>query len=169
MKNWNLALKSSKAVNGIAALPTMLLLGGIIVEISIVGAFISYLFSQSSFGIRLSEEALSLAQSGIQDALIKIIRNRSTITSGGTYTLIIENNKKVDIIICKDSKTASSNCDTSNNGKDEITSLGSVLTKKRKLRAIVNINSNTADLFSSLLKFTADFPLFMITGITAFY
>ncbi len=146
MKNWNLALKSSKAVNGIAALPTMLLLGGIIVEISIVGAFISYLFSQSSFGIRLSEEALSLAQSGIQDALIKIIRNRSTITSGGTYTLIIENNKKVDIIICKDSKTASSNCDTSNNGKDEITSLGSVLTKKRKLRAIVNINSNTGEI-----------------------
>ena len=65
-----------KKNKGIAALPTILLLGGIIVEISIVGAFISYLFSQSSFGIRSSEEALSLAQSGIQDAMIKIIRNK---------------------------------------------------------------------------------------------
>lgn len=143
MKNWNLALKSLKAINGVAALPAMLLIGGIIVEISIAGAFISYLFSQSSFGIKLSEEALSFAQSGIQDAIIKIIRNKDFFSASG-YDITIAN-KTAHIVVCKDSKSISANCDTINTGKNEITSTGSILVKKRKIRAIVNINSNTGE------------------------
>ena len=139
-----LDLKSLKLINGIAALPTMLLLGGIIVEISIVGAFISYLFSQSSFGIRLSEEALSFAQSGIQDAMIKIIRNKDFSSVSG-YDIIIEN-KTARIVVCRESKSVGGDCNTSNPGKSEITSTGSVSTKKRKLRAIVNVNSNTGEI-----------------------
>lgn len=131
-----------KKNNGVAALPTMLLIGGIIAEIGIAGAFISYLYSQSSFGIRLSEEALSAAQSGIQDAIIKIIRNKDFSSAG--YNLTI-NNKSANIIVCKDSRSASINCDTLNSGKSEITSTGAALTKRKKLRAIVNVNSSTGE------------------------
>lgn len=145
MKFLNPALKSLKTANGIAALPTMLLLGGIIVEIAIVGAFISYLYTQGSFGARASEEALSFAQSGIQDAIIRIIRDKGFFSLSPGYDIIIAN-KTANIIVCKESKSnISSDCSISNPGKSEITSLGSVLTKKRKLRAIVNVNSSTGE------------------------
>ena len=144
MKNiFSCGIKSNKYINGVAALPTMLLIGGIIVEISIAGAFISYLFSQSIFGVKLSEEALSLAQSGIQDAIIKIIRNKDFSSTSG-YDITIAN-KTAHIVVCKGSKSVNGNCNIQDNGKSEITSMGSILLKKRKLRATVNINSNTGE------------------------
>lgn len=132
-----------KKNNGVAALPTILLLGGIIVEIAIAGAFVSYLFSQGSFGIRASEEALSFAQSGIQDAIIRIIRNKDFSSTSG-YDITIAN-KTAHIVVCKGSKSVGSDCNVLNDGKDEITSLGTVMIKKRKLRAIVNVNVNTGE------------------------
>ncbi|PIP92213.1 hypothetical protein COW77_01145, partial [Candidatus Wolfebacteria bacterium CG18_big_fil_WC_8_21_14_2_50_39_7] len=53
-----------------ATLPVILLVGGLIVEIGITGAFIAYFLSQSGFGIKLSEEALAAARAGIEDAKI---------------------------------------------------------------------------------------------------
>ncbi|PIY59498.1 hypothetical protein COY96_01505, partial [Candidatus Wolfebacteria bacterium CG_4_10_14_0_8_um_filter_37_11] len=72
-----------------AALPAMLFIGGIIVEIGIAGAFISYYLSQSGFGIKMSAEALAAAEAGVQDALIKIIRNKDFTSSG--YDLTVGN------------------------------------------------------------------------------
>jgi hypothetical protein len=135
-----------------AALPAMLFIGGIIVEIGIAGAFISYYLSQSGFGIKMSAEALAAAEAGVQDALIKIIRNKDFTSSG--YDLTV-GNRSANIIVCKDTKTVSSLCDTENSGKHEITSIGSALVKKRKIEAIVNVNSATGEVKIESIQETA--------------
>ncbi len=131
---------------GAATLPIILLVGGLVVEIGIAGIFIAYFLSQSGFGVKLSNEAFAASQAGIQDAIMKIVRNKNLdyTTSGSPYTLNI-GNRSAQVTICKDFKTVSTSCDTANTGKDEITSLGSALTKRRKLQVIVNINSITGE------------------------
>jgi len=147
MKNIKIFITQNSLLktSGVAALPTILLIGGIIVEIGIAGAFISFLLSQSGFGAKLSAEAFAAAQSGIDDAMMRIVRDKNFYTGpAAPYTLTV-GNRSAQVIICKDFKTVSSACDTINDGKDEITSLGSALTKRRQLRAIVNVDNNTGE------------------------
>ncbi len=147
MKNTKVLITQNSLLktNAVAALPTILLIGGIIVEIGVAGAFVSYLLSQSGFGAKLSAEAFAAAQSGIDDAMLKIVRDKNFYTGpAAPYTLTV-GNRSAQVIVCKDLKTVSSACGTSNIGKDEITSLGSALTKRRQLRAIVNVDDNTGE------------------------
>lgn len=139
--------------SGVAVLISVILIGGIVVEIGIGGLFVIYFLTQSGFGIRLSSEALLAARSGIQDAMIKIVRNKDInyATSGSPYTINI-GNRSATIAICKDSKTVSTPCDTANIGKDEIISLGIALTKRRELRAILNITTATGEVWVESLE-----------------
>jgi hypothetical protein len=138
-----LKVKSQRPKIGAAAtLPVILLIGGLVVEIGIAGAFIAYFLSQSGFGIKLSEEALAAARAGIQDATMRIIRSKSSVPN--SYTLTI-GNRSAQITICKDKKTVSSACDTEMTGKYEITSLGAALTKRRQIRTILRVDSYTGE------------------------
>ncbi|MEK7553456.1 MAG: hypothetical protein AAB504_02115 [Patescibacteria group bacterium] len=119
---------------GTAALPAMLFIGGIIVEIGIAGAFISYYLSQSGFGVKMSAEALAAAEAGVQDAIIKIIRNKNFTSSG--YDLAV-GSRSTNVVVCKDSCAGT--------GKHKITSIGSALVKRRKIEAVVNVNSTTGE------------------------
>lgn len=139
-----------KTNNGIVALPAVLLIGGIIVEIGVAGLLISYFLTQSNFGVKLSAQALATAQAGVQDATLKIIRDKNInyITSVSPYSLAV-GNQSAQVIICKDSKTVSTPCDDAssvNIGKHEITSLGIVQKKQRKIQAIINVNSVTGEI-----------------------
>ena len=130
-------------------LPVVLLIGGLVVEIGIAGAFIAYFLNQSGFGVKLSAEALAAAKAGIQDAKMRIVRNKNLdyTTSGSPYTLIIGNRSAL-ITICKDAKTVSTACDTFTGmeQKHEITSLGRAFTKRRQVQAILYINSTTGEM-----------------------
>lgn len=145
-----LHLKSytSKIGKGAAALLTVLMIGGIVVEIGIAFLFITYFLGQSGFGVKLSAEALAAAQAGIQDGIMKVVRDKTInyTTSGSPYTLTVSS-RSAEVTICKDLKTVSTACDTSTgmSGKHEITSLGKAFTKRRKLRAILNVNSTTTE------------------------
>ncbi len=136
--------KFPKRTRAAATLPIVLLVGGLAVEIGIAGAFIAYFLSQSSFGIKLSGEALAAARAGIQDARIKIVRNKNFIPGSNPYTLNIGNNS-AQITVCKDLKTVSSACDTPMTGKFEITSLGSALTKYRQVKVIIYVDATTGE------------------------
>jgi len=125
-----------------ATLLVILLIGGLVVEISIAGAFMTYYLNQSGFGVKLSEEALAAARSGIQDALIRIIRNKSSVPD--SYTLTI-GSRSAEITVCKDKITNSSACDTSIPNKYEATSLGKASTKRRQVRAIFNVDATTGE------------------------
>ena len=127
-------------IKGAATLPLVLLIGGLIVEIGITGVFLAYFISQSSLGVKLSEQALAVARAGIQDAKIKIIRNKDFQTSN--YTLNVENNS-AQITVCKNFKTDLTPCDTPMDKKYEITSLGIVSTKQRKIQTILYVDPTT--------------------------
>jgi len=127
-----------------AALPAMLFIGGIIVEIGIAGAFISYYLSQSGFGIKMSAEALAAAEAGVQDALIKIIRNKDFTSSG--YDLMV-GNRSANVVVCKDTCAGT--------GKHKITSIGSALVKRRKIEAVVNVNNTTGEVKIESIQETA--------------
>lgn len=132
-------------VKAVATLPVVLLIGGLIVEIGIAGAFMAYYLAQSGLGVKLSEEALAAARAGIQDAKIRIVRNKNL---GYTTSTLIVGNRDSKITICKDAKTVSSACDTPGadmDNKYEITSLGAALTKRRQVRAIVSVDNLTGE------------------------
>lgn len=122
------------------ALPTILLIGGIIIEIAITGVFIIYFLGQSSFGVKLSAEALSASRTGVYDAILKIVREKNFSTGATPYTIAIDNNS-VQVWVCRNSKTAVSYCDTAASDKYEITSLGKARDKNRRLRAFLNVNN----------------------------
>lgn len=82
---------SFKLQNGQTALPVILLISTIVVEIAITGALVSYFATNSVFGERLSARALAAANLGVKDAEIKIVRNKDVFGVGGNYNLTIQN------------------------------------------------------------------------------
>lgn len=80
-------IKNSK---GQIALPFVLLVGGIIVEIVIAGSIISFFVNASSLGERLSVRALSVANTGVYDAVQKISTNKEFGAGGKTYTINVD-------------------------------------------------------------------------------
>ena len=119
-----------------ATLPVILLVGGLIVEIGITGAFIAYFLNQSGFGIKLSEEALAAARAGIQDATIRIVRDKNFNPSPNPYTLTI-GNRSAQVTICKDTCAGTD--------KFQVDSLGIAFNKRRKIRAVIYVNSLTGE------------------------
>lgn len=130
---------------GAAALPIVLLVGSLLVEIGIAGSFIAYFLGQSGFGVKSSAEALAAAEAGIQDARMRIVRNKNFVPSPNPYTLTIGDDS-AQITVCKELKTVSTACDTAMTGKFEITSLGMAFTKRRQVRAILYVDSTTGEM-----------------------
>ncbi len=118
---------------GIASLPAILLFGGIILEMGIAGAFLVFYLNNSLYGTRLANEALLAAQTGLDDALLKIILDKTcpNATCPAAYTLE-SGNGLADVTICKNT---CSGLDTT-----QITSVGRALTKRHKLVSVVNID-----------------------------
>ena len=120
---------------GQAALPTIVLLGGLMVEVVIAGALVVFLFNNSTYGTRLSIEALGAAHSGVQDALLKISLNKNFSHIG--YELLVNGTRSTaNVAVEKDPLELGV-------GKTRITSTGITLIRRRKLQAILNINSMT--------------------------
>lgn len=130
---------------GIAALSTVLLVGGVIVEIGVVIGLIAYLVIQLTSGEKYSTQALMAAKSGISDGILKVVRNKNIdyTSSGSPYSITVSSNSTVTVSICKNSKTVTTACDTATSGKDEITSLGASFNRQHKLVAILNVDSTT--------------------------
>lgn len=70
-------------------MPFILLVSGIIIEITIAGSFITYFLSTSGLGERLNLRAMTTAQSGIRDAMIKIARNKDFAATQQNYNLTV--------------------------------------------------------------------------------
>ncbi|MBN2197715.1 hypothetical protein JW698_00745 [Candidatus Wolfebacteria bacterium] len=123
--------KSGSLDPGAITLLSLLLIGSLIAEIGVVGAFVSYFLGQSGFGIKVSEEALAAAYAGVQDALIRIIRDKNFNPNPNPYILIIDNSS-AQITICKDI------CAGANTF--QIDSLGASFNKRRQVRTIIQVS-----------------------------
>jgi hypothetical protein len=124
---------------GIASLPVILLLGGVILEVGIAGAFLLVYLNNSIYGTRLANEALEASHSGINDAILRTIVDKdcggsSATCPGDPYTLSV-GRATAQVTICKDTCTPV--------GQTKITSLGRIFTKQHTLVAILNVSSTT--------------------------
>ena len=124
---------------GQAALPTIVLLGGLMVEVVIAGALVVFLFNNSTYGTRLSIEAFGVAHSGIQDALLKISLDKNLNILSPGYSLSINSISSANIVVERDPIDLGV-------GKTRITSVGTTLIRSRKLQAILNINNTTGSM-----------------------
>lgn len=127
---------------GVAALPTILILGGIVAEIIITVIATSYIFVESEFSNKFSAEALLAAKTGFQDATIKIIRDKNFIQSITTLTV---GSAAAEVSVCKDPPCAAL-------GKHKIISLGKSQLRRRKLEAILNVDALTGEVRLESLK-----------------
>lgn len=131
-------MKRTKENKGVTVLPVVLLIGGIIVEIGIAGGLIAFYSLQSNMGIKTANEALGMARSGIEDAIMKIVRDKNISM---TTTTVALGGGSADVSIIRDIPSA---------GKDTITSIGKmgigVNEKKRKLQSVVNVDIITGEL-----------------------
>lgn len=128
---------------GVVALSTILLLSGVIVEIGIAGAFIVYALNSANYAARLSSESLSAAKSGLEDAMIRLARNKD-FSANPFYSLEVGRGL-AEVTVCSDLKTVVSACDTANVGYTEITSLGKTFNKRRKLQSIISVDDLTGE------------------------
>lgn len=134
---------------GIVALPLMLLISGIVLEMTIASTLIVFYLLQGSIGSRNAAEALVTAQSGISDASLQLVRNNGYANS---YTFTVDAQHVAQVSVCngfsKGMTTCSiaSACSTVDTGKVEITSLGTVKGKNRCVRAVYNIDGTTGEI-----------------------
>jgi hypothetical protein len=116
------------AEQGVVSLGALLLIGAITVEIGLVGMLLVFLLNSTNLGVRLSAEAFAAASSGIDDGLLRIIRNDYTGVS--SYQISVGNAGAAITILV-------------NGQKRQITSTGSIFTKKRNLVAVAEVHPVT--------------------------
>ena len=145
--------KYQSVSRGLTALPLIILIGGIVLEIAITMALVAFYISESGAGARYSAEALSISQAGINDAVIRIIRTPSFSTGASNpYYLSFDNSRTAQVIVCRNYRTVTNICDAWFSNGTEITSLGTVFSKNRRLRASVNINPTNGEIRIASIK-----------------
>jgi hypothetical protein len=131
-----LRVETSASAAGVAALPTILLIGGIIMSISIALTASIYLYISTTSATSLSLKALSVARSGIYDGLMKVSRNKNLSSASYAFTV---GNLSALVDICQGTP------DCGGSGKFKISSIGSALTTRKKMEAIVSVDGITGE------------------------
>lgn len=130
-----------RAKRGVAALPTMLLIGGIVIEIAIAGAFLAFVFISSNLSAKLNATAVAVARAGVQDAMLRIVRDKGYSNALG-YTLTV-GSYSAAVTVTAGSPIA---------GEDTIISTATVLTRQKSFQAVVSVDSTTGEV--RLVSFT---------------
>lgn len=76
-----------KRSKGAVSMFTILVLGMIALEVALVGLSSSFLSGEQGLGMRASHIALYAAHSGINDVLMRIVRNKAFVPSPNPYEL----------------------------------------------------------------------------------
>lgn len=114
----------------------MLMISAVIVEIGVTGAFLAFVFVRSGASARANIEAATVARAGIQDALLRLTRDKNLSTS---YALTV-GSYSTTVTVTKDN-----NCTGASTGRTCITSLGTVLLRQKKFQAITAVDSTTGE------------------------
>ncbi|HLC99578.1 MAG TPA: hypothetical protein VJC11_01295 [Patescibacteria group bacterium] len=114
---------------GVALLPVILVLFGLVAVVGIAIAAVSVSEGLISVTKDASDEAFVIAESGVQDALMKLARDKD-FTSGGGYTLSVSGG------------TATITVTGSVPGTKTITSTGTLNSKSRRIQAAVTVDAN---------------------------
>ncbi len=134
---------------GQIALPFVLLISGIIIEIVIAGSFVTYFASGSGYSSRLQARAWAAAMSGVQDALVKIAKDKEFAPSTVQYEFTLD----TDTATVTVSRTPDA---TGQYYVYTVTSLGSAGSRQKELTATAVVHQTTGAL---QLQSVVDTPL----------
>ena len=135
--------------SGVSSLPLILILSSLIITMALGATLLVFLVNNANLGERASAEALSTARSGIDDGILRVMRNKNCPDAAcpASYEVILDNRTAV-VTICKDS------CDGA--GKHTIISISQVLTNQKKIKAILEADPITGEVF---IESITDIPL----------
>ena len=116
-------------LKGVAALITVLSLGGLIMTISMGMALISFWANQNIKSIRDSNKAFYAAYSGLQDTLIRLERNKDF--PSGSFNLSFYNTNDVSVSL------------TNSSGQVTVNTTSTVGIVNKKLQAVINVDTTS--------------------------
>lgn len=128
-----------KFKKGQVTLSMALLVGSITVFLGIALSFLIASFINSSYGFKASERALAAAKGGVNDAMLRLLRD-NTISSSGYNVPLDGINIRVSV-----------EQNVPNEGSATVTSRASVSGYERTIRAIMAVNATTSEI--SLIDF----------------
>ena len=115
------------------AITVIMLVGFLVLEIAVIGLVISYLAGENGLGQRSLTQAYEVARSGVNDAVVRIMRDPTGFQAVTSYTITIGSGSASVTVLTVGTKK-------------EIESIGTVLSKHVKL-----IATTTVDAFSGLV------------------
>lgn len=125
-------------IKGQVTLPVIILISGIVIEIAVAGSFIAYFLSNEGLGGRLSARAEVAAFSGVNDALIKITRDKefknNSCSDPFSYDLLIDKDE-ANIKVCRE--------DNGNAYIYTVTVLGEAANRQKKFIGTVIVDKLT--------------------------
>ena len=136
---------------GIVALPLMLLISGIVLEMTIAATLIVFYVLQGSAGTRNAADALAVARSGVSDATMQLARN---MDFDGSYELAPGAQRVARVTVCNQGRKITA-CDVSGGceytnpsdaGKVEVTASGTVRGRNRCVRAVYAVDGDTGEI-----------------------
>jgi len=121
--------KSKSFQKGIAALITIISLGGMIFIMSVTSAILAFWSNYNIKNVRDSNKAFYAASSGLSDALIRLERDKSFFNTGYNFSLYNTNDTLIAV---------------SNNGPQSTINLNAQLgVSQKKIQAIIDINTTS--------------------------
>lgn len=123
---------------GQAALSTMFLISGIIVFAGVSIAFLSLSFLNASGGFQNANRAMSLANGGVQDALLQLERNKDFYDIGGYCVPSICGSDSAAVTVTRDSPIV---------GESTILSVATVSLYRARVQAVIAVDPQSG-LFS---------------------
>ena len=130
-----LVISKYRVERGVAVLPLVIISSFIILVIGTTVASVTFFENQTAFSARKAGEALVAAQSGVNDALQKIIYNRSY---SGSYDLQVNSASSTVTV------TKNEDCAGAFMGRTfTVDSLGSARNRQRKIRAVISADCDT--------------------------
>lgn len=117
---------------GQATLSLVFLVGGLIVLVGVSLAFLIISFISSGYGFRVSNQALSAAAAGAEDAIIQVVRNKDFSSPSG-YSVPV-GSWTADVTVTPNSPAS---------GQDTIVSAAVISGYKRKIQVVISVVSST--------------------------
>ncbi len=117
---------------GQATLSLVFLVGGLIVLVGVSLAFLIISFISSGYGFRVSNQALSVAMAGAEDAVMQVVRDKDFSSPSG-YSVPV-GSWSADVTVIANSPSS---------GQDTITSASTISGYQRKIQVVVAVVSST--------------------------
>ncbi|MEK9194541.1 MAG: hypothetical protein AAB884_01895 [Patescibacteria group bacterium] len=128
-----------KTSSGQIALPFILLVSGIIIEIAIAGSFVAYFLINSGLGERLALRAEAAAHAGLEDAIIRISQDKGYADLGENYSLDVNG----DNVLISVSRVFNSGA---NIYVYTIISVATAGSREKKFVAVIAVNDLTGEI-----------------------